>query len=228
MRGYSSEIMALNQSALSIVIPVLFLILIELVAIGRDTPVKSRNMYTSASETIDYGDMPFFSFAKSVSDFLPTFGRWTVGMGRFGLLHLTTSAYIAVVITYLTITVFETGYTWIWVAIAGFGLFWTHLPVFEVREYDEMAERNIRPRSADFHVIMSILAVLLILFLIRILRIGWIPTEIGTAVAILLFVRYRLYMTGLFGELVVREVVALRGGEEDVPPAEEVIDPETG
>jgi hypothetical protein len=52
------------------------------------------------------------------------------------------------------------------------------------------------------------------------------PDYLAIIIGVIVFGRYHLYMTGLFGEMVTREAVAIAGGEEDVPPVEEVIDPE--
>jgi hypothetical protein len=211
--------MALSQTAYSIIIPVLFLVLVELVSITKDAPVKSANMYTTTGESIDYGNMPYSTFAKSIAKYLPTFGRWTLGLGRFGLLHTTTSAYISIVIAFLIINAKSTNYTFLWGAVFLFSIFWILLPVFEVKEYDEMVERDIRPYSADYHAASAIFGVVLLLILITAVNSRSIPGDLAFGIGLLIFAKYHLYMTGLFGEMVIREVVAMNGGEEDVRPA---------
>lgn len=146
-----------SNSALAIVISVLFLILVQLVRAVRETSVPSfqslKQDYNPPGEspTIEYEPFPNDKLAHGISDLLPTLGRWGMNAGMFGILHLITCTYILGVVV-LLLAISRDGNNAAVIGVLGMSIIYVLLPFFEVEEYELFSEKKLRPKSIDFHV----------------------------------------------------------------------------
>lgn len=145
-----------SNNALAIGVPLLFLITFQLTSIARETPVdtdlESKEHHPiGESNTVPYDDYTEQSMAFKMADLLPTLGRWSQGMGVFGIFHQLLTTYLFVVVTLLTY-IGLTDNPLALIGAAGLAIVWLLLPFFEVKDYHKLTDKNLRPKSVDFHV----------------------------------------------------------------------------
>lgn len=196
---------------LAIIIPLLFVLLVQLIGTVRQCPIKTHVPNKNLLKTIDYGRMPFRGLAVSVAEILPTLGRWTTGMGRFGLLHMLTSYYVGVVVAVLYYLSWSEG-NFLIVPSLAMGVFWILLPLFTVEEYDEIVNEDIKPRSIDYHTMMAIGAILLIYAIVSASRTVATYENVVLLVGFMIMNWYHYYLSGLYEEMLAREVDYVRNG----------------
>lgn len=151
---------------LTILVPLLFLILFQMAKIARETSVDTEleskeHHQIGESDTVSYSEFTEQSNAFQMADILPTLGRWSQGMGVFGILHFLITSYLFVTVTALTYVAFTDNILAI-IGAVGLAIVWLILPFLVVPSYDELTDRNIRPKSIDFHVTAVFFELLLV------------------------------------------------------------------
>jgi len=159
-----------STATLAIVIPILFVILIQLIRVAQGTTVltdlENREYHPPGERpTIDYEPFPRHRLAHWMADLLPTLGRWGTGIGVFGLLHLTITSYLLVASVSLGY-IGATDNPVARIGTAGLVIVWFILPFFEVKDYDKLSQRGLRPKSIDYHVTAVFFELLMILIIV--------------------------------------------------------------
>lgn len=173
---------------------ILFLVLVELVAIARDAPVKTepriplsalvdiddsdRTDMNSETQNLSIGRLLVPSYdsveAKERAIWLSGLYREIshrfVKIGRFGFLHGLISTLLYASIALLLFFIDKPNRSSISAAILALILFWLILPVLEVANYDNIVRSHIRPISIDFHF-MTVFLLVVILLALHALRI---------------------------------------------------------
>ncbi len=92
------------------------------------------------------------------------------------------------------------------------GVFWILLPLFTVEEYDEIVNEDIKPRSIDYHTMMAIGAILLIYAIVSASRTVATYENVVLLVGFMIMNWYHYYLSGLYEEMLAREVDYVRNG----------------
>jgi hypothetical protein len=153
-----------SDSSLAILIPLLFVILIQMINVARKTAVPvdyTDQDYHPPGEmpSVGYDEFPRQKFAHIISDTLPTLGRWGTSMGVFGILHIIITSFILSQIVLLGIVGFTDNRLALF-GVLGLVIIWLVLPFLEVEEYQELTAKNIRPKSIDFNFYSVLLMVI--------------------------------------------------------------------
>lgn len=198
--------------ALSIIVPILFVILFQLIGVAREAEMRGYAILPDEIQTLDYSDVPHRTAVITVSELLPTLGRWTTGMGRGAIFHLFISAYISFSLAGLIYLSLVSNLLFV-VPAVGMFVIWLWLPLLEIDKYDEISS-EIKPRSVDYHVSMVFLGtVILISSIVAFMEIQEHQTIIF-GISAIVFNKFHLHMTGLFAEMVAREIDFIEGAGE--------------
>lgn len=175
----------ITESNLTIIIPLLFVILFQMLKLSRETPIHANieeveNSAPGERPTVDYSTFKDENWVFKLTDFLPTLSRWAAGpTGIFGIFHMLISYYIILSGLFMLYLVRQ-GFEVAWIGIVGMAVLWILLPFFEVKEYSDLVKKGIRPRSIEWQIVGTFLMFLAIGIISRIyMFLGEIVVSLG-------------------------------------------------
>lgn len=151
--------MASAQTA-SILIPLLFVILFQVLTIIRDMDKRIRIFSEEELEYLSYNGIKFgYSMAFVGKTFIPSING-LLKIGRFGLFHTLLEFYMLA--TFVTIFELELEQDLLIAIMNAHAVLWMLLPLFEVPEYSEIIGEGIFPLSISFHIVVVLILILAI------------------------------------------------------------------
>lgn len=163
--------MANGTSAVGIVGPLAFVVVLELARLARDIPMVGHDGET---ERLEYDD-PSGVLDRTVTGIATRLGfdGQLVSAGGFYVVFMLTEVvlYGSAVIVYLTtgaLTGSELSEVGVGAGVTAFlVLVWLLLPVIVVDRYDDLARRGIRPLSMNVHIVTTLLWVAVLVAMVE-------------------------------------------------------------